>query len=152
MSGASITLSLARIFGRNSPPTRDTTGINGELLYARLRVLMETSAVYADPDITRARLASMLGTNENYLHRAIRIHTGHSFSGYINSLRMGRACELLTTRDQRRTIARVARDCGFGSGNTFHRRFRDRYGITPGEFRRLSPKAQAALVQGKPHI
>lgn len=56
-----------------------------------------------------------------------------SFTRYINSLRAGRACELLKNTDL--PVSDIAFESGFGSIWSFNRNFRELVGVTPGEYR-----------------
>jgi transcriptional regulator GlxA family with amidase domain len=53
---------------------------------------------------------------------------------YLQSLRMQRAKQLLTSTDMK--IRSVADACGYGNEKYFYRRFRRRNGLTPGQWRR----------------
>lgn len=66
--------------------------------------------------------------------RAFKRATGKTLVGYLNELRVGRACrELLETS---RPVSDVAFDCGFRNLSNFNRRFRALKGVSPREFRR----------------
>ena len=56
-----------------------------------------------------------------------------SFTRYVNSLRAGRACELLKNSD--RKIGDIAFESGFGSLWSFNRNFMELVGMTPGDYR-----------------
>ncbi len=107
-------------------------------LYEKLRELMKDPTVYTDPSLSRRSLAEMLGTNEKYLHEVIRTHYGATFTEYINALRLNYARQLLVGSAEKYTVETVAIICGIDSRNTFHRLFREHYGLTPDEFRRNS--------------
>lgn len=92
-------------------------------------------AWYRDSDVTIAALARHLGTNSNYLSRAINIGLGVNFSTFVAdlrsedvaaALRAGRTDDLLT----------LALDAGFGSKASFNRAFQARFGESPTAYRR----------------
>jgi len=60
--------------------------------------------------------------------------TGRTFSDYVNDIRTGNACRLLTETD--RTIGEVAHASGFESLTYFNRVFLKKKGMTPGAFRK----------------
>lgn len=107
-------------------------------LYSRLKDLMKNPDVYTNSSLSRKSLAEMLGTNEKYLYETIKKHFGMTFSEYLTNLRLNYAREMLSDLVKRHTIEDIALGSGFGSRNTFHRLFRERYGLTPDEFRRMA--------------
>ena len=110
-------------------------------LYLRLKELMKDEKNYTDPDVTRKTLASKLGTNEKYLHETITKHLDLSFTEYINLLRLDYAREMICQRFNELSIEDIAMMSGFGTRQTFHRLFRDRYGLSPSEFSSLLKKS-----------
>ncbi|WP_455632197.1 helix-turn-helix transcriptional regulator [Parabacteroides sp.] len=104
-------------------------------LFLRLERLMEEERPYFDPDLTRKQVAEWLRTNENYLYFAIH-HTlpGTTFSMYVNRYRLDYAASLLDENPEIK-IENVAMDCGFKTRQTFYRLFRERFGMTPMEYR-----------------
>ena len=109
---------------------------NGRL-FAALKELMTDETVYSKPDIDRKSIAEILNTNEKYLFDSIKEHTGLSFSEYINNLRLNLAKKLLS-EDNNFTIEDIALRSGFGSRTTFHRQFREKYKLSPAEFRKAA--------------
>lgn len=106
-------------------------------LYLMLKELMKDPAVFTAPDINRKSIAEKLGTNERYLFETIREYYGMSISDYITSLRLGYARNLLAHPLENRTIEAIAFEAGFSSRTSFHRLFKEHYGMTPAEFREL---------------
>jgi len=105
-----------------------------DMLYLRLKELMKDEKNYTDPNLSRKSLASKLGTNEKYLHETIKKHLDLSFSEYITLLRLDYAREMMSKHAQELQIEDIALQSGFGTRQTFHRLFRDRYGLSPSEF------------------
>ena len=90
---------------------------------------------YADPELSLASLARLLGTNSSYLSRAINDGLGINFSTFVAELRCeavaadlraGSAADLLT----------LALDTGFGSKASFNRAFRVKFGESPSSYRK----------------
>ena len=53
---------------------------------------------------------------------------------YLHSYRLQQACRML--RDTGESVTRIAQSCGLGSSSYFGKKFRERYGCTPLEYRR----------------
>ncbi len=62
--------------------------------------------------------------------------TGKTFSDYVNDIRIGNACHLLTETDK--SISTVAYDTGFESLTYFNRIFLKKKNVTPRQFRNQS--------------
>ena len=99
---------------------------------AQVRSLIDSH--YADPDLSLAGVADMLGMNPNYVSTLIKDETGMTFTRMVNRKRIDEAEErLLHTGMQ---ISAVAEATGFQSAVSFNRVFKQMTGMTPGEFRK----------------
>lgn len=110
---------------------------NFGLLYVKLKELMNDQTVFTDPSINRKTIAEMLGTNEKYIFDVVKEFYGTNISDYINKLRLNYARNQLALPHDTRTIDTIALDAGFNSRSVFYRLFKEHYGMTPVEFRRL---------------
>lgn len=106
-------------------------------LFQRLSKYINAEKTFTDPDLTRKKLADLIGSNETYLADSIREGAGETFSAYISNLRLQYAVELLD-KNPDITLDAVAVDSGHGSYSPFYRSFTKKYGITPSEYRKLS--------------
>lgn len=93
-------------------------------------ILLET----LDQPPTLAALAARVGTNERRLSEEFRRHTGLPVFGFLREERHRRACELLLATST--AIGLIAEQVGYTSAAAFTNAFRDRFGVTPREFRR----------------
>ena len=107
-----------------------------EDLYAALQKLLSKEKVYTQQGLNRKKLANMLGTNEKYLHNLIKEFTGLPCSEYLTSLRLDHACRLLADTNNYQTIDEIAEHSGFSSRETFYRRFRKHYSMSPAQYRK----------------
>lgn len=87
----------------------------------------------ANPDFTVQTLAGQIGCSREYLTRQFRHATGLTPSMAIIQHRLDMACVLL--RQDSAKLDNVARACGFASANYFCRLFRQRLGVSPGQYR-----------------
>ena len=88
--------------------------------------------------VTLDEVAKKFGFNKSYLSRKIHEYTGKSFSAIVHDLRFNRAVHLLDTTNS--NIEEIIHSVGFHDRTFFYRKFKDRYGVSPAEFRTLSRK------------
>jgi AraC-like DNA-binding protein len=94
----------------------------------------------ADGPVRLSDAAHVINLSEGAFSRFFRIHTGKTFPGFMNELRVGRACTLLIEGDL--TITEVALSCGFMNISNFNRQFRKLKDISPHDFRqRFRPRS-----------
>jgi AraC-like DNA-binding protein len=103
-------------------------------IFVSLRDYLLCNRNFTKPDIDRTELITLLGTNRTYLFEAVKTVTGKSLQEYIHSLRLDEAKRMLDTSDK--SIDGIAQSCGFNTIRTFYRLFRERYDITPAEYRK----------------
>ncbi|WP_395682086.1 helix-turn-helix domain-containing protein [Dokdonella sp.] len=90
---------------------------------------------WREPDIDLATTARRLGTNTNYLSRALNEGLGESFSDFVNRQRVAAAqARLLLPGD----VLAIGLDVGFGSKASFNRVFKALTGLTPSAWRRAN--------------
>jgi AraC-like DNA-binding protein len=87
---------------------------------------------WQEPDLSLADLARRLGTNTQYLSRALNDGLGQSFSQFVNRLRVEEAKRRLADAAD---ITTIALEVGFGSKASFNRAFRTIVGTTPSDYR-----------------
>lgn len=82
------------------------------------------------------RMAHAAGVSQRILARRMKAATGLTPLGWLTSVRVARAAELLETNET--PLADVAAVCGFGSPETFRREFRRARGVSPSQHRAAS--------------
>ena len=108
---------------------------NDEMLFRRAEKIILAHELYLRDNMSRSVLDDYVHIPKNKLALIFREFTGMTFPNYINSLRLKRAAEILIEHPTH-TIESVANDCGIPVAQTFYRLFRDKYGMTPTEYRR----------------
>lgn len=109
-----------------------------ERLYRRLCDVMEQEQLFRDTELNREVLAARLGTNYNYVADAVRNHGGGATVGeFINGYRLHMAASLLMEHPDL-SVSEVEYQSGFNSRSTFWRLFKNAYGMSPTEYRRIS--------------
>ncbi|MDO4511769.1 MAG: ATP-binding protein [Bacteroidales bacterium] len=98
----------------------------------RLDALILQRMGQADVDIDS--IASALCMSRKQLRSKVSSITGETPSTYIQHLRMGKACEMLTTTDV--PIGEIAMQCGFDDSAYFSRIFKQLHGVTPSQYRK----------------
>ena len=87
----------------------------------------------ADDGLSVEELAHRFSMSRSQLHRKLKALTGYAPGSLIREVRLRRAAELI--QEGGRSLSQVAYATGFADQAHFSRRFRDRFGCTPSEFR-----------------
>jgi AraC-like DNA-binding protein len=101
---------------------------------ARLTQAMTEQHVYRREGLTLAALAETLNLGEAALRSLINQELGYrNFNDFLHHYRLQEAAARLTREDL--PILSIALGCGYGSIGPFNRAFRQRFGMTPTEYR-----------------
>lgn len=87
----------------------------------------------SDSDLKMEDLAKALHVSPDHFAKLFRRHLGHSPRDHLKELRLRQALRLL--KESQHPIKKISMDCGYENLNHFHRLFKKRYGVTPGEIR-----------------
>lgn len=123
---------------------RDTAAEAAELRRSLLlRIQSDARLNLSDPDLGPAGMARRHHVSLRYLHKVFH-EQGLSPASWIRDERLARCrTDLLDPRLAHLTIAAIGERSGLRGASTFTRLFRERYGVTPGEFRRAAVHATA---------
>jgi AraC-like DNA-binding protein len=98
----------------------------------KLLDVMETAALYRNPELTLTDLATRLHTNTVVLSRVINQGFGMNFNDFINRYRVEEVkTNLQNEKKAHLTIMSIAYDAGFNSKATFNRAFKKHTGKNP---------------------
>ena len=92
------------------------------------QIVRYCSSHYKEP-LTVSAVAKALYRSQSYISHTFSERLKISFSDYVNSLRLDEAIRLLKLDGL--SIEQVAELSGFPTTRTFHRAFRNKYGISP---------------------
>ena len=98
---------------------------------------MKEERPYTNSNLRREDLAQMLGTNFIYVADAIRECTGgKTLSDFLDEYRVRHAAHLLANTDD--PVGLVTEMSGFASRSHFNTLFREKYKMTPSEYRKIA--------------
>lgn len=97
-------------------------------------ILSVLARIESDVQCTLSTLAEEQGMGLSALSRLIRRHTGCTFTELLHTARFNRAMVLLHETDL--SVADIAAAVGYENTAFFYRRFTQRFGCTPAEYRR----------------
>ena len=100
-----------------------------------LRSLIKTvrRRLRADEEVTVEAVTKELGYTRQYISGRFHRITGRLLSQFLKEKRLEKAAKLLKSGNLR--VSQVARRCGFDSENYFRQQFRQRFGMSPRQFR-----------------
>ena len=100
-----------------------------------LRSLIKTvrRRVRADEELTVEAVTKELGYTRQYVSGRFHRLTGRLLSHFLKEKRLEKAARLLKNGNMR--VSQIARRCGFDSENYFRQQFRERFGMSPRQFR-----------------
>jgi AraC-like DNA-binding protein len=126
-------------------PTPDLLSRLEVSVLERLNRRLVPERLYAR-ELTIATLAEALDTQEHVLRRVINRGLGFkNFNDFMHSHRLREAgARLRDPAQQRVPVLTIALDVGYGSIGPFNRAFKERFGMTPTEYRRTSAEPPAA--------
>lgn len=84
-------------------------------------------------EIRLSEVARLCGMSATVFSRFFKKNTGHGFVKYLNRLRIGRACDLLSRTDV--PITQICYEVGFNNISNFNRQFRRVCSVTPTQYR-----------------
>lgn len=112
-------------------------------LYARIVRTMEEDRTFADMGLTLAHLSKRLGTNTQYVSKAINQGSGLNFNQFLNHYRIHEAKRLVLglselAEGKVTDTEQIMELIGFSSRSTYFQAFKTLTGMTPGQFIRFS--------------
>lgn len=124
--------------------------LNGlEHLYAKAHVIDQQTSdpirhcvsyiqSHYSAQLSLGAMAEMYFLSPNYFSALFKKKMGQGFVEYLTDVRLTKAAEKLRFSDD--LIYKIAEDCGYLDARYFIRQFQKKYGMSPAQYRRLSPK------------
>ena len=113
----------------HATPVRLHTGAD-QLLFSRIRHLLEDT----DGRLTRTELSRLLNYSGNYINTVVKRYTGMCLFDYSLTFSLKKAADIL--RNSKDSISDIAASLNFTNRTHFYTLFKNKYGVTPGEYRR----------------
>lgn len=131
LAKAYMQLILAHVFTDMEIVPKESVGTN-DIIYNAVEYVAKNFR----EEITLEKMAYHLCVSKYVLSRMFAKTFHCNFSKYVNGIRLSYAQEIL--QDSKESITNIALDCGFESQRTFNRVFKERYKMTPREYRNRS--------------
>lgn len=117
------------------PGSEAASSLESTIFRAAQRLLLNDLA--ETPELSK--LARAVGTNSRNLNDAFRKVTGVTALNYLREARMKEAGRLL--RETALDVQTIATDLGYGNAANFSTAFRERFGMSPRQFRTAVPES-----------
>jgi len=85
-------------------------------------------------DLSLEILGEVAHLHPAYLSKTFKEETGKNLSAYITDVKMEKAAELLSGTD--RWVHEIMESVGYQKSQYFSKIFKEKYGVTPNEYRR----------------
>jgi YesN/AraC family two-component response regulator len=90
-------------------------------------------SIHKGDEFSIDKLADDLCMSQSTLYRKVKSLTGLSIVGFVRSMRLKKACEILLTEDIK--LSAIAYNVGFNDYKYFKKSFIQQYGVSPKEYR-----------------
>lgn len=102
-----------------------------------LKELLEKGEIFKQNDLRITDVSNKLNTNRTYISKIVNEDLKTNFSDLINNYRIEYAKKLLTNTDNESLgLSQIGELSGFKSDSSFYRIFKNKEGVSPGDFRK----------------
>ena len=115
--------------------SKKITSVEANDIEKKLSIIMETEALYKNPDIKLKDLADKLDVSSHFLSQLLNDNLGESFNQYINVLRIEESKDLIKNNNQF-TLEAIGLEAGFSSKSSFYSTFKKVTGVTPAAYKK----------------
>ncbi len=124
-------LSLVMLLTKRAKP-RDLGECDEE--YGRIASIASYIDAHCDEDMSLEVLAEMASYSRRHFTRLFRKYYGSSVMEYVRERRLMHSCEVLLSETA--SISDIALMCGFSTISAFSRCFKQKYGVSPTDYRK----------------
>lgn len=110
-------------------------------LFARFEQEVKNRLLYLDYQLGRDYYKNLLGVSKNHFAYLMRHYGKTNLNGYLNNLRLEEAARLLRECPEL-PVSDVGIQCALPSTSTFFRLFKEKYGVSPAEYRKQAHRAR----------
>jgi AraC-like DNA-binding protein len=146
LPGEVVSEQVASLLTLAITPSSASAATERHKLLPRIRQALREHA--HDETLSPTSLAKVEGISKRYLH-ALFASAGTTFSKELMSVRLARAMRhLANPQFSNVSVSEIAWRCGFADSSHFGRRFHQRYGVSPREYRRtMLPQAEPVRAE-----
>jgi len=124
-----------------------------DLMHQRDVILLRQVRDYITDNLHRplsiAAICGKFNTNKTTLQERFREYLGSSLHAYLLEGRMEKARILLIETDD--PVKHVASQCGYKRIHSFNKAFRNKYGRSPGQYRKNFPTVKSDINAAESH-
>ena len=106
-------------------------------------ILRFIASGYANAELDLDKIVTETGVNRNKINDILKSEFGHTFSGYLNKVRLTEAARLLAEKETA-AVAEIAYSVGYSNVSYFNKLFKEEYGCTPKAFRTVCARPPSA--------
>ncbi len=101
-----------------------------------LKKHIEYEKLYTNSELKLNSVSEVLGFPSKDISQVVNVHLSKSFNEYLNNLRIREASRLLTEKSEL-NVMEVMYQIGFNSKSLFFKYFKQEYGMTPFQYKKL---------------
>ena len=101
---------------------------------ARLNRVLDYIEEHIGEELTLSELADVAAFSKYHFHRVFAALLGETLFSFIQRVRLERAATFLCNQPKK-SVTGIALECGFSSPSVFSRVFRNRFGLSPSQWR-----------------
>ncbi len=125
---------------RNEPKPVSKSRRAEQNLVDRIREVLAKDKAFLNPDVDYELLERALLLKRRTIISKLKENYQTSVKDIITDMRLEYACKLLEETDY--VLEYIATEASFGASRTFYRAFKNKYNLTPTEYRKLSTKKE----------